>query len=48
MWDRAGSLPTQSQPVKLLLDGEAELAGFWADTPWDEQYATTILDALGN
>lgn len=48
MWDRAGTLPTRSQLVHLLLRGEAELAQADADTPWPQYYADVILLALRN
>ncbi len=46
MWDRAGTLPTRSQLVHLLLQGEADLAKEGSDTPWAEFYAEAILKAL--
>ena len=46
MWDRAGTLPTRSQLIHLLLSGEAQLAGSGSDVPWPQFYARVILAAL--
>lgn len=46
IWDRAGTLPTRSQLVYLLLRGEAELAADGGHTPWPQYYAGVLLSAL--
>lgn len=48
MWTRAGALPTRSQLVHLLLQGEAQLAEAGGDTPWPQLYADVILETLSS
>ncbi len=48
MWDRAGTVPTRSQLVHLLLSGEAQLAETNGDVPWPQFYAGVILAELGS
>ncbi len=46
LWDRAGSLPTRSLLVHLLLSAERDHASSSGDVPWPQFYAAAILAAL--
>lgn len=48
LWNRAGTLPTRSLLVHLLIRGEAEHAAVASDEPWPAFYAGVILDALSS
>jgi NAD(P)H-hydrate epimerase len=46
LWDRAGSLPTRSLLVHLLLSAEHDHAATTEEVPWPQFYAGAILAAL--
>jgi NAD(P)H-hydrate epimerase len=46
LWDRAGSLPTRSLLVHLLLSAERDHAATTEEVPWPQFYAGVILAAL--
>ena len=46
LWDRAGSLPTRSLLVHLLLSAERDHAATTGEVPWSQFYAGVILAAL--
>ncbi len=46
VWDRAGTLPTRSQLVYLLVRSEAEFSEVDTETTWNQFYAANISAAL--
>jgi NAD(P)H-hydrate epimerase len=48
LWDRAGSLPTRSLLVHLLLSAERDHAASTGEVPWPQFYAGVILAALAS
>lgn len=46
LWNRAGTLPTRSLLVRLLLNAEAEFLEAGGEGAWAPSYARHILDAL--
>jgi NAD(P)H-hydrate epimerase len=46
LWDSAGSLPTRSLLVHLLLSAERDHAATTGEVPWTQFYAGVILAAL--
>jgi NAD(P)H-hydrate epimerase len=48
LWDRAGSLPTRSLLVHLLLSAERDHAATTGEVPWSRFYAGVILAALAS
>lgn len=47
LWDRAGVLPSRSQLIQLLMNGNDEHEASGGDSPWPAFYAKGILESLG-
>ncbi len=46
LWDRAGTLPTRSRLVQLLMNAEAAHTAVADSSPWPPFYADVLLEAL--